>query len=135
MPQPTTADVLAAVEHANGATATGLERLRGAIVNETLTTETVIVPASGLVSRSFANGYGSVTVANPSAGAVTVSSSDAGDPSTPPASGVGTFKVAPGRFATLPMHGRSVSLYAAAGAVLILSVSTRPLPPAFGVCA
>jgi hypothetical protein len=132
--QPSPAEILAAVERAATATTSSVDRLRAAVVNDTLTTETVVLPASGVVERTYQGGYGSVTVANPGAGAVTASSSSGGDPAKPPASGVGVFAVPAGRFATLPMRGHSLTLYGAAGAVLVLSVSAKPLPPAFGVC-
>lgn len=136
MPQHTTnADILAALEHVATATTSSVDRLRAAVVNDTLTTETVVIPASGVVERTYQGGYGSVTIANPGAGSVTVSSSSGGDPAKPPTSGVGVFVVPTGRFATLPLRGHSLTIYGTAGATVVLSVSAKPLPPAFGVCA
>lgn len=128
-------ETLAALAHATGRNTEAVARLHGLLVNDVIATETVKMPATGLCERSYQVPYGYVTVANYGTNPITFAAATAGDPSAPPTAGVGVVRVPAGRFASVPISGRSLTLYGTAGDVAVLSVTTRGHRPAFGTCA
>jgi len=119
----------AEVRHLGGRLTETVSELHGLVINACLTTETLILDADGRASRDWSVPYGSVAVHN--AGADTLTIVNGTPAAAAPMSGVGVVVIPSGSAMTANMAGRSLSLYGTAGACVVLSVFTRPQPPAF----
>ena len=116
------AGALAAVE---GRLTQLVDSIRGQVVNGVLFAGTVTLDANGMYMTSFEVPFGSVAIGNSTAG--TVSFQNEGPQVSAPLTGVGVFTVAAGKSATVPIAGRALTLYGAAGGSVQLSVYDRPL--------
>jgi hypothetical protein len=110
-----------------------LNLMRAPAPGDVLAQLQLVVPAAGVVARSFPAGYQAIAVANTGASTLTVSSQP---PMTQaPSSGTGVATVAGGVFRVIPMHGTAVSIYGPPGATFDLIVYSRPRPASAGPAA
>lgn len=131
MPDHNRSEFAAEVRALGGRLTTVVSDLHGLVINECLTTETLILDASGIASRDWSVPYGSVAVHNAGVDPLTIVN---GPPAgAAPVAGVGVVVVPSGAGVTANMSGRMLTLYGTAGAGVILSVFTRPQPPAFAL--
>lgn len=129
MPTTDRSELVAAVHKLDGRMTEAISRLHGVVVNNCLTTETLILDAAGQASRDWTVPYGSVAVHNAGPAALTIVN---GTPTgSAPVSGIGVVVIPSGAGITANMAGRTLSLYGSPGAGVILSVFTKPQPPAF----
>jgi hypothetical protein len=103
--------------------------IHGLVINQCLTTETILLDAGGRGVRDWTVPFGAVAIHNAGAEALTVVN---GTPTeNAPVSGIGVVIVPSGAAITANIAGRTLSFYGAPGAGVILSAFTRPQPPAF----
>ena len=127
-----TRDQLASEVHRLGGRMTeAVSQLHGLVVNNCLATETIVIPAAGVVSRQWRVPFGSVAVANHGAGTLTMNPGPAQGQA--PTSGPGVVKVAGYTGVTVNVAGRDLTIYGTPGALVVLSVFANPQPPAFGI--
>lgn len=105
--------------------------IRGLAVNNVLLSETVVFPASGIVSKEFDAPYASVALANHSPGTVVVFDAS-GARDAAPVEGRGVHRVGPGRGAVFNVTGHVLTLYGAAGEQASIQVFDRASVPGFG---
>lgn len=117
------------VRKLGGRLTTVVSDLHGLVINQCLTTETLILDAAGQASRDWTVPYGSVAVHNAGSDALTIVNGTLTD--SAPIAGVGVVVIPSGAAVTANMAGRTLSLYGVPGAGVVLSVFTRPQPPAF----
>jgi hypothetical protein len=125
----TTPDPIAAVHELGGRMTKAIADLHGLVVNDCLTTQTVVLDASGAWSADWPISFGSVAVHNGGAGALTVTTNSTADAA--PVSGVGVAPVPAGCATVLNMAGRTLSLYGTPGARVVVQVFTKAQPPAW----
>jgi hypothetical protein len=131
MPRPDDAAQLVAEVHGlTGRLTAAVAELHGTVINHCLSTETLILDARGFASRDWTVPFGSLAVHN--AGAATLTVTNATPASAAPTSGLGVVLFPSGSAASANLSGRTLSFYGAPGAALILSVFTKPQPPAWG---
>lgn len=131
MPTPDREQLAREVRALGGRLTSVVSDLHGLVINECLLTETLILDASGVASRDWSVPYGSVAVHNAGADPLTLVNGPAAGAA--PVAGVGVVVVPSGAGVTANMTGRMLTLYGTAGAGVILSVFTRPQPPAFAL--
>jgi hypothetical protein len=123
-------DQLAAEVHDLGGRLTAvIAELHGLVINNCLATETLILDAAGICARDWAVPFGSLAVHNAGIGTLTVTNATPTD--APPVSGAGVVVIPAGCAQTINLSGRSLTLYGISGAPVILSVFTKPQPPAW----
>lgn len=101
--------------------------LHGLVVNECLTTETLLLAADGSASRWWTVPFGSIAVHN--TGNITLTVCNAPMSDKAPATGLGVILIPPNSAVCANVSGRILSLYGQAGARVGLSVFTKTQPP------
>lgn len=119
------------VRHLGGRVTAAVAELHGVVINHCLLTETVLFPATGRCHREWHVPYGSVAIHNGSAGSkVTVTNATPSD--TAPVAGTGVVVVPAGAAVTANITGHTLVVYGTPGERAVLSVFTKPQPPAWG---
>jgi hypothetical protein len=103
--------------------------IRGHMLNNILSTETVQIPASGVLNRDYSVAFGSVAVGNPSAANVTLATEQGGNV---PTNGIGVMIVRPNIFAVHNIAARQFSVYGTPGATVYLCVYAAAQAPLTG---
>jgi hypothetical protein len=123
-------DLAKEIHALGGRLTSAVSALHGLVVNECLATQTLILDADGTKSRNWTVPYGSISVHNAGAGTLTITTSPLAGAA--PTSGVGVIVVPSGIAEVANVAGRTLSFYGTPGAAVILSVFTKPQPPAWG---
>lgn len=122
-------ELAAEVREMGGRITAAIADLHGLVINDCLSTETLILDGSGTAQRNWTVPYGSISAHNGGAGPLTLTTAPAA--ATAPSSGLGVAVLPSGAAGTVNMAGRSLTLYGTAGARVVLSVFTRSQPPAW----
>lgn len=96
-----------------------------------LAVELVVLDAAGTATRDYEVPFASVMVMNPTNTTITVYPGSAAGSTAPP-SGPGVTPLAPGVAMTIPLIGRTLSVWGPASASVWIAPSPVPLPPMFG---
>lgn len=123
-------ELAAEVRELGGRLTSAVADLHGLVINDCLTTETLTLDGAGMATRDWTVPYGSVSVHNGGQNTVTITNNTAA--AGAPQTGAGVVLVPPGAAVTANLSGRSLSLYGDPGTQLVVSVFTRPQPPAWG---
>ena len=128
---PTRDELAAEVRQLGGRVTAAVSELHGVIVNNCLTTATIILNAQGVGTFDWRVPFGSVSVVNNGPGTITITTDSNG--SGAPTQGQGVAKVAGYGAQVVNMAGRTLTLYGSPGASVGLSVFANAQPPAFGI--
>jgi hypothetical protein len=127
MPARDREDLAAEIHDLGGRLTSAVSALHGLVVNECLSTETLILDGSGNAVRWWTVPFGSVAVHNTGANTLVLANQPMAGAA--PASGVGVVLVPPNSAVCVNLVGRTLSLYGTIGARVVLSVFTKPQPP------
>jgi hypothetical protein len=118
---------LGAVNDRVTALATAIKDL---VIAECLHTATVIIGARGYVEYDYPAGFASVALTNLSADTITATTATPSDAA--PTRGTGVVLVPATRGAVYNLSSHSLTIYGTAGDAVVISVFSRPQPPAWG---
>jgi hypothetical protein len=127
MPARDREDLAGEVRKLGGRLTTAVSDLHGLVVNECLSSETLILDGAGNASRWWTVPFGSVAIHNTGANTLVVANQPMAG--SAPKSGVGVILVPPNSAVCANVSGRILSLYGTIGAQVVLSVFTKTQPP------
>lgn len=107
-----------------------LDFARAPAPGDVLAQITHVIPASGVITRTFPVEFAAVMVANSSTGILTISSQP--PMSQAPSKGTGVVVVPPGISRTMPMRGTVVTIYGPVGSTFDFVVFSKPRDPSTG---
>lgn len=119
------------VDQLGGRMTAAVSELHGLVVNDCLTTATLVLDGNGRGEFSWRVPFGSLSVVNNGPGTLTVTTDTSG--SGAPTQGQGVARIAGYGAQVVNMSARTLTLYGSPGASVGLSVYTKPQPPAFGI--
>lgn len=104
--------------------------IRELVIAECLHTTTLIINSRGYAEFDYTAGFASVAVTNLSADNVTITTSTPADAA--PTRGTGVAIIPANRGAVYNLASHSLTVYGTPGDAVVLSIFSRPQPPAWG---
>lgn len=104
-------------------------------IGDVLAQQTATIPASGVFEMSWPGAaFQSISVANTSAGDLTVMAGSGSPSGSPPDQGPGLFVVRAATMRTVSIQGSALTIYGTPGTVFDFTAYSRPRSPSAGSC-
>jgi len=125
-----TADVMTAIGTVHDRVSALAAALKELVIAECLHTATLLIGSGGYAEYDWTSGFASVALTNLSTETVTVTTATPAD--TAPLQGPGVVLVPAGKGAVYNIASHSLTIYGNPGDQVVVSVFSRPQPPAWG---
>jgi hypothetical protein len=123
-------DVMTAIGAVSDRVSALAAAIKEMVVAECLHTATVIIGGAGYVEYDYPATFASVALTNCSEDTITATTATPAD--TAPVRGTGVVIVPAGKGAVYNLSSHSLTLYGTPGGQVVVSVFSRPQPPAWG---